>query len=127
MRLSMLCSLLIVVVLSATRFLRNLHSRCHPQPVPRLINITGSSARPTVSQPAPSRPSRCRSTPTQRAARPLWQETQTVALDDRGRYSLLLGAAHADGIPAAVFGSGDASGWAPCSSAPAKSKGRASG
>ena len=39
---------------------------------------------------------------------PLWQETQTIALDDQGRYSLLLGATQADGIPAAVFGSGDA-------------------
>lgn len=37
---------------------------------------------------------------------PLWQETQSVAVDERGRYSLLLGAAHADGIPAAVFRSG---------------------
>jgi hypothetical protein len=39
---------------------------------------------------------------------PLWQETQTVALDADGRYTLLLGATHPDGIPAAVFASGDA-------------------
>ena len=30
---------------------------------------------------------------------PLWQETQTIALDAQGRYSLLLGATQADGIP----------------------------
>ena len=35
---------------------------------------------------------------------PLWQETQTIAVDAEGRYSLLLGAASPDGIPAAVFG-----------------------
>ncbi len=39
---------------------------------------------------------------------PLWQETQTVAVDGQGRYSLLLGASQPDGIPAAVFGAGDA-------------------
>src|SRR5262249_14330171 len=37
---------------------------------------------------------------------PLFQETQQVTLDDRGRYSVVLGAAHADGIPASVFASG---------------------
>jgi hypothetical protein len=37
---------------------------------------------------------------------PLWQETQQVTLDDRGRYTVVLGAAHADGIPASIFAAG---------------------
>ena len=44
----------------------------------------------------------------QEGGAPLWQETQTIALDGQGRYTLLLGATQADGIPPAVFGSGDA-------------------
>ena len=44
----------------------------------------------------------------QEGGAPLWQETQTIALDGQGRYALLLGATQADGIPAAVFGSGEA-------------------
>ena len=58
---------------------------------------------------------------------PLWQETQTIAIDAQGRYSLLLGATQADGIPAAVFGTGDAKWLGTVFERPAKSKGRASG
>jgi hypothetical protein len=39
---------------------------------------------------------------------PLWQETQTVAIDAQGRYTLLLGATHGDGIPPSIFAAGDA-------------------
>ena len=38
----------------------------------------------------------------------LWQETQQVGLDSRGQYTVLLGAATADGLPADLFASGDA-------------------
>jgi hypothetical protein len=38
---------------------------------------------------------------------PLWQETQNVQLDSQGRYAILLGAATIDGIPPALFQSGD--------------------
>jgi len=38
----------------------------------------------------------------------LWIETQNVMLDATGRYSVLLGATKADGIPAELFASGDA-------------------
>jgi len=44
----------------------------------------------------------------QQGGAPLWQETQTIALDAQGRYSLILGSTSANGIPAAVFGSGEA-------------------
>jgi hypothetical protein len=46
----------------------------------------------------------------QQGGSPVWQETQTVALDAQGRYSLLLGATRPDGIPAEVF-NGDAAHW----------------
>jgi hypothetical protein len=42
----------------------------------------------------------------QQGGTPLFQETQPVTLDDRGRYSVVLGAAHADGIPPAIFAAG---------------------
>jgi hypothetical protein len=37
----------------------------------------------------------------------LWQETQNVALDEQGRYSVLLGAASREGLPAELFASGE--------------------
>jgi hypothetical protein len=42
----------------------------------------------------------------QQGGAPLFQETQQVTLDDRGRYSVVLGAAHADGIPPSIFVAG---------------------
>ena len=39
---------------------------------------------------------------------PLWQERQSVAVDKTGRFTLLLGASYPDGIPAEVFGAGQA-------------------
>jgi len=37
----------------------------------------------------------------------LWQETQNVALDAAGQYSVLLGAASREGLPAGLFASGE--------------------
>ena len=76
--------------------------------VPHLINISG------VFRPADGQPAGAVETVTvsiyadQEGGAPLWQETQTVAVDGQGRYSLLLGASQPDGIPAAVFAAGDA-------------------
>ena len=39
---------------------------------------------------------------------PLWQETQYVAMDADGRYTVLLGATLTDGLPLDLFASGDA-------------------
>ena len=39
---------------------------------------------------------------------PLWFETQTVELDAQGRYNVLLGAMHPDGLPMELFTSGEA-------------------
>ena len=74
--------------------------------VPRLITITG------VYRPADGKPLASVETATfsiyadPQGGAPLWQETQQVTLDDRGRYAVVLGAAHADGIPPSVFASG---------------------
>jgi hypothetical protein len=38
---------------------------------------------------------------------PIWQERQSVAVDRTGRFTLMLGGS-SDGIPADVFGAGDA-------------------
>src|SRR5437762_13021316 len=67
--------------------------------VPRLVNITG------LFRPADGQPPAAIETVTfaiyadPTDGSPLWQETQTVTLDDRGRYSLLLGATQTGGIP----------------------------
>ena len=44
----------------------------------------------------------------QTGGEPVWSETQRVTLDAKGRYSVLLGAATAAGLPQSVFSSGEA-------------------
>ena len=74
--------------------------------MPRLINLTG------VFQPVDGQPPRAVETVTlaiyaePTGGAPLWQETQSVAVDSKGRYALLLGATSAEGLPAAVFAAG---------------------
>lgn len=43
----------------------------------------------------------------QNGGAPLWQEIQNVAVDAEGRYSVLLGAPHNDGMPLDLFTSGE--------------------
>ena len=77
-----------------------------PAAVPRVITVTG------VFQPVDGQPPRAVETITlalyaeATGGAPLWQETQSVAVDVKGRYALLLGATSADGIPAAVLAAG---------------------
>ena len=76
--------------------------------LPRVITITG------VFRPADGQPPSAVETVTlsvyedEEGGTPLWQEAQTIAIDERGRYSVLLGGSHADGIPRDVFASGSA-------------------
>jgi hypothetical protein len=44
----------------------------------------------------------------QQGGAPLWMETQNVQADASGQYSVLLGATKAEGLPAALFASGEA-------------------
>jgi len=39
---------------------------------------------------------------------PLWLETQSVSVDKSGRYTVMLGSTHADGLPTDMFSSGEA-------------------
>jgi hypothetical protein len=76
--------------------------------VPHLIKIVG------VFHPADGQPAGAVETVTLSiyadpdGGVPLWQETQTIALDAQGRYTVLLGATQDGGIPAALFASGRA-------------------
>ncbi len=75
-------------------------------PVPRVINISG------VFQPVDGQPLQPMETVTlaiyadATGGAPLWQETQNVVIDAKGRYAVLLGAASANGIPATVLAAG---------------------
>jgi hypothetical protein len=74
--------------------------------VPRVMNLAG------VFQPVDGQPLRAVETITvalytdPTGGAPLWQETQSVAIDAKGSYALLLGATSAEGIPAAVLAAG---------------------
>ena len=76
--------------------------------VPRLINISG------VFRPADGgRPDRAETVTLgiyseETGEAPLWHETQKVAVDAAGRYTVLLGATESDGVPLTVFASGEA-------------------
>lgn len=86
----------------------------HAQPpqrstaVPKVVRVTG------VFVPANGQPAGQVETVTlaiyadEKGGAPLWQETQTVAVDAEGRYSVLLGASGNGGLPMDVFASGDA-------------------
>ncbi len=101
-------ALLVLIVVSASAISAQSSQSVSSQSVPRLINISG------VFRPANGQPASAVETVTlsiyadPEGGAPLWQETQTIALDAQGRYALLLGATQADGIPAAVFGTGEA-------------------
>src|SRR5262245_52366796 len=104
-------ALLVLVVLFPSAIFAQSAPSVAAAVVPRLISISG------VFRPADGQPAGAVETVTlsiyadPEGGVPLWQETQTVALDGQGRYALLLGASQADGIPAAVFASGDAHWW----------------
>ena len=101
-------ALVVLIVVSASAISAQSTQSVSSQSVPRLINVSG------VFQPANGQPASAVETVTlsiyadPEGGPPLWQETQTIALDAQGRYALLLGATQADGIPAAVFGTGEA-------------------
>jgi len=104
MRLLSVVSSVIVVALSAGAVSAQSAQSLSSEPVPRVVTITG------VFRPADRQPAGRFETVTlslyaeQEGGTPLWQERQTIAIDAQGRYSLLLGATHPEGIPAAVFG-----------------------
>ena len=74
--------------------------------IPRLITVTGAYRPADGTLPAAVETVTLSVYADQHGGAPLFQETQQVTLDDRGRYSVVLGAAHADGIPPAIFAAG---------------------
>jgi hypothetical protein len=97
-----------VIVLSPGPVFAQSSPSVSPAPVPHLIKIAG------VFHPADGQPAGAVETVTlsiyadPEGGVPLWQETQSIALDAQGRYTVLLGASHDGGIPAAVFSAGGA-------------------
>ncbi len=79
-----------------------------PSEVPLLVPFAGS-ALGTNGKPLEGKVSLTFVIFTDRqGGEPLWAETQTVLVDAAGKYSTQLGAAQAGGLPASVFGRGDA-------------------
>jgi len=76
--------------------------------VPRLINVSGVY-RPADKQPlTPLEQVTFAVYAQESGGTPLWQETQQVAVDAEGHYTVLLGATQPDGVPLDVFASGQA-------------------
>jgi len=76
--------------------------------VPRLINVTGIFQPVDGQRPAPVEEVTLGIYAEQTGGGPLWQETQSIAVDASGRYTLLLGSTQPDGVPLDVFASGEA-------------------
>ena len=76
--------------------------------VPRLIQITGVFQPVDGQPPAPVEVVTLSIYAEPEGGLPVWQEQQTVAIERTGRFTLLLGGTYPDGIPAEVFGSGQA-------------------
>jgi hypothetical protein len=96
----------VLFLLAATALHAQQTSPSAANSVPRVVPVTGVFV-PTNGQPvAPVEIVTVAIYAGEQGGTPLWQETQSVTVDTRGRYSLLLGAMHAEGIPPAVFASG---------------------
>jgi hypothetical protein len=94
---------------------------------PRLINISGTFRAADGQAPAGMHAITLAVYAQETGGTPLWQETQQVAVDAEGRYSVLLGATQPDGVPLDVFASGQAQCSASGSIGRAKAKGRGCG
>ena len=84
-----------------------------PQPppsisVPRVINITGVFQPADGQPPAPTEVVTLSIYAQQEGDLPLWQEVQTITPDKTGRFTVLLGATHPNGLPPEVFATGEA-------------------
>ncbi|HEY6508356.1 MAG TPA: hypothetical protein VIY56_10110 [Vicinamibacterales bacterium] len=77
--------------------------------VPRLVHITGVFQPVDGQPPAPVEVVTLSIYTEPEGGLPVWQERQSVVLDKTtGRFTLLLGGTAPDGIPAEVFGTGQA-------------------
>jgi hypothetical protein len=76
--------------------------------VPRLVNISGEFRPADGGRPAAFETLTLGIYADEMGGAPLWQETQRVAIDSLGIYTVLLGATEREGVPLHVFGSGEA-------------------
>ena len=108
MRLASVLVSLAAVMLSPVAPLAQSSQANLPVVVPRLVNISGVFIPADGQRPASVEAVTLAIYAEPDGGTPLWQETQSVAIDAQGRYTLLLGATHAEGIPREVFASGEA-------------------
>jgi len=98
---------IVILLISPLAGLAQSSSQSNPSAsVPHLITVSGVFRPADGQPPAPVETATLSIYADQEGGTPLWQETQSVALDERGRYTLVLGATLTDGIPPAVFASG---------------------
>ncbi len=101
-------STVLLCLLSATA----LHAQPAPSSavtaVPRLVRVTSTFVPANGRPAAPVEAVTMAIYAEETGGAPLWQETQYVAVDADGRYTVLLGATLTDGLPLDLFGSGDA-------------------
>jgi len=79
-----------------------------PTPVPALVAFAGSADDAQGKPLGGAVALAFKVYKDERGGEPLWSETQNVALDEAGRYQTELGAASPNGIPAGLFGTGEA-------------------
>jgi hypothetical protein len=98
----------VLAFLSPAAFLAQSSQPASSISMPRLVSFSGTF-RPVDGQPTSAVETVALAIYAEETGgTPLWQETQRVAVDAEGRYTLLLGASQADGIPLDVFASGEA-------------------
>jgi hypothetical protein len=97
-----------LLLLAATPLFAQPQSSSTGPAVPRLVRVTGTFAPATHMPPAPVETITLAIYADETGGTPLWQETQYVAVDPVGRYSVLLGVTQPGGLPADLFASGDA-------------------
>jgi hypothetical protein len=79
-----------------------------PRTVPRLVPVSGVFQPSDGTAPAPVERVTFGIYADESGGSPLWQETQTLTIDESGRYSAMLGLTEPDGLPVEIFASGDA-------------------
>jgi len=106
MRQKTVCTLIVCLCGASVSGLAQVREEVRtPASVPRLINFSGAVKDASVTAPSVvSLNFSLYNEPD--GGSPLWVESQTVQLDQQGRYTVLLGAASRDGMPLDVFSSG---------------------
>ena len=105
---SALCAVLVLALLSPLAVLAQPAQLPPAVSVPRLVNITGVFQPADGQSPAPVEVVTLAIYAAPDGGVPLWQEMQSVTVDATGRFTVLLGASHPDGLPPEVFASGEA-------------------